>query len=451
MKHAIKVATRVVAFVSLAAVMSGCITERQAASILRKDAQFAPEIFHRDNYRALGARLDNLEVALNSVGVDCAIPIAYDNKDPGKKLDTITCTNKTIFTEGVDRPTAIVNYVERRNAQIDGLCDAYLGSLSSIGDTSRWSRTQINALADISSVVMGLAEAPASQLAYLAAGKSLINQSVDNLESYLLLSPSAEKLTQLVRTAQAKKREDKAILRQIADDGEQWTESSLWVQNYAMLCTPRGIRGLLNEAIDLRAPISEAGARQVAVSLGERMEKVLRGYAKNDASDPQKWTSLKDPIVLGALAWYVREHGKLNDEERSFFAAKVGDELAVFLPTLVQDSTTLAVINAELDASAGRYDELIRMAKMAQATGSATTRTQAAEDAAQKATQLALSAQKQASEAKADNAAAQKTITQMQAQLNQTVTQLSETNAALEKTVAERDALQKKLEDLKPE
>ena len=430
MKHAIKVATRIVAFVGIAATLSGCLTEREASQILRKDAHFAPSIHNEKITRASGERLDALEAAIGADGFHCtSIP-----EKTKVNSASITCQPKEVFSGAKNKIAAIDEYVEGRNEQVDKLCDAYIHSLASMGDTSRWSRTQINAIADVGSMVLGLAKTPAEQLAYLAAGKSLYNQSADNLENYLLLSPSADKVAQLVSSAQTKKRSDKARLRQV-DERERWTESSLWVQEYAALCTPRGIRSLLDEAIDLRSGQSAGPATNAAVILGPGMEVSLRLLAKDRNVDPEKWSSLNDPLTLGALAWYLRESSTMTDEQKTFVNEKVGADLAAFLKILVSDNAAMALLKVKLDTAPGRYDELIRMAKANELSGSALKRAEVAEEAAGKA--------------KADAASTQSAFDELKVQLAEVKKSLADTGKDLEGVKADRDALQKQLDTLK--
>jgi hypothetical protein len=445
MKNAIQVATRVVALVGIAAVLSGCVTERDASRFLRKDAHFAPSIYNEKVYGAVGERLDSLEVAISVDGFHCTDVPDKERVNP----NSIRCGKRDLFVGQQNRIAAIDAYVEGRNEQIDKLCDVYIHSLASMGDTSRWSRTQINAIADVGSMILGLAETPAQQLAYLAAGKSLYNQTADNLENYLLLSPSADKVAQLVGSAQSKKRADKSRLRQI-DERERWTESSLWVQEYAALCTPRGIRGLLDEAIDLRSgQTSDVASKDAATLLGPGMEVSLRLLAKDKGVDPEKWPALTDPLTLGALTWYLRESSSMTDAQKTFVAEKVGPELSTFLKTIVKDSGAMAALKTKIDTAPGRYDELVRLVKASELSHSAVERAEAAQSQAKIAVEEAVQAK-----AKADTA--QVTINDVRRELsaaNQSLSTVNQTliatNAELAQAKADRLALQKQLDALK--
>lgn len=438
MDHAIKAATRIVAVVGIAVTLSGCITERDASRILRKDAHFAPSIYNEKVYGAVGERLDSLEAAISVDGFHCT-----DVPDKDKvNANNIKCAKRDLFVGQQNRIAAIDAYVEGRNEQIDKLCDVYIHSLASMGDTSRWSRTQINAIADVGSMILGLAETPAQQLAYLSAGKSLYNQTADNLENYLLLSPSADKVAQLVGSAQTKKRADKTRLRQV-DERERWTESSLWVQEYAALCTPRGIRGLLDEAIDLRSgQTSEGASKDAAAILGPGMEVSLRLLAKEKSVDPEKWPALNDPLTLGALAWYLRESSAMTEAQKTFVAEKVGPELATFLQEVVKDSGSMAALKTKIDTAPGRYDELIRLAKANELSDSAVKRAEVAQSQAKTAVE-------EAAKSKAQADTAQGALNDVRRELSATNQTLAAVNAELAQAKADRLALQKQIEVLK--
>jgi hypothetical protein len=359
-----------------AVTLGGCITQQDASSILSHDARYAPQIWNDAYYVELGKQLDQQEYVLASNNLlDCSSLFPDPKKPPGRSggctvIKHLTDTNLT------DRQ-ATNYYLEGRTQQIDKLCDAYLNTLAQMGDTSRWSRSQFNAIADVGSMVLGLAETPARQLAYLSAGKSLYNQSTDNLENYLLLAPSADKIQRLVYTAQSTMRERKPVLRQ-TEEPEYWGATSRWVQEYAAFCTPRGIRGLLNDAIDSQtAPISPSSVSDAASSLGQGMTTTLKIFATELKVDTSEWPVLSDPVTLGALAWRVRETP--SDSERTFIDKRLDVNLTILLDTLENDASRFAKIRGNIDDSKGRYDELTRAAKATFMAGSAADRATRAE------------------------------------------------------------------------
>ncbi|WP_156400418.1 hypothetical protein [Caulobacter sp. Root655] len=359
-----------------AVTLGGCITQEDASFMLSRDARYAPQIWNDAYYVELGKQLDQQEYVLASNNLlDCSTLFPDPKKPPGRSggctvIKHLTGTNLT------DRQ-ATNYYLEGRTQQVDKLCDAYLNTLAQMGDTSRWSRSQFNAIADVGSMVLGLAETPAQQLAYLSAGKSLYNQSTDNLENYLLLAPSADKIQRLVYTAQSTMRERKPVLRQ-TEDSEYWGATSRWVQEYAALCTPRGIRGLLNDAIDSQtAPISPSSVSDAASSLGQGMTTTLKIFATELKVDTSEWPVLSDPVTLGALAWRVRETP--NPDERKFINQRLDVNLTVLLDTLEKDAGRFAKIRGNIDDSKGRYDELTRAAKATFMAGSAADRATSAE------------------------------------------------------------------------
>lgn len=431
--HAFRVAVTLV----LSSVMvAGCITQRGASRILSRDAHYAPQMWNDRAYAIVATRLDNQELALSSTGIlDCSGVLGAD---PGKVDTKAKCTTVDHLSGQTFR-NAVDGYLEGRTQQIDKLCDAYMHTLAEMGDTSRWSRSQVNALADVGTMILGLAETPALQLAYLSAGKSIYNQSVDNLENYLLLAPSADKVQRLVDTAQASMRQQKASLRQ-TDDREFWGATSRWVQQYAALCTPRGIRGLLNDAIeDQTAPITARAMQEAANTLGVGMDTTLKIYAAEATVDTKNWPDLSNPIVLGSLAWRLRENPKADTPARNFINQQLGVELSTFLTTTIDTNPQkLQQVKAKLDSQRGRYDELIRTAQATEAAASAANKLQALEDKVKdsgveiakfetitktlqgsldQANQRAFQAEKAAEQAQKEKAQLEKTLATLQQQL----------------------------------
>lgn len=360
---------------SLLVGLSGCITQSNAAKFLIPDARSPPHIWNNESYTALAEQLDKQEYVLAANGLlDCSHAL----KD-GRPSDSACKPVQLLKDTGFTHRQAVDAYLEGRIQQIDKLCDAYLHTLAEMGDTSRWSRTQFNAVADVGSMILGLAETPAQQLAYLAAGKSLYNQSADNLESYLLLTPSADKIERLVYSAQSDHRGLLAVVRQ-SDDRAFWATTSRWVQDYAAFCTPRGIRGLLNVAIEKQTPAPASfGAGEAAAALGFGMEASLRAFASEMGAKTDSWPSLSDPTVLGSLAWKLDAQTSLTEVQKKFVTDRLGSTLSGFTDTLLAKASELSQLRSKIDSQRGRYGELIRLAQAAQASQSADNRAETAE------------------------------------------------------------------------
>jgi chromosome segregation ATPase len=165
------------------------------------------------------------------------------------------------------------------------------------------------------------------------------------------------------------------------------------------------------------------------------MEVSLRLLAKDRNVDAEKWSSLNDPLTLGALAWYLRESSTMTEAQKTFVNETIGADLAAFLKILVSDNAAMTLLKVKLDTAPGRYDELIRMAKSNELSGSALKRAEAAEEAAGKA--------------KADAASTQSAFDELKVQLAEVKKSLAETRKDLEGVKANRDALQKELDTLK--
>lgn len=362
---------------SLLGGLSGCITQSNAAKFLIPDARSPPHIWNNESYTALAERLNKQEYVLAANGLlDCSDAL-QDGRPSNRPCKPVQQLKDTGFTHR----QAVDAYLEGRIQQIDKLCDAYLHTLAEMGDTSRWTRTQFNAVADVGSMILGLAETPAQQLAYLAAGKSLYNQSADNLESYLLLTPSADKIERLVYSAQSDHRGLLAVVRQ-SDDRAFWATTSRWIQDYAAFCTPRGIRGLLNVAIEKQTPAPASfGAGEAAAALGFGMEASLRAFASEMSEKTDSWPSLSDPTVLGSLAWKLDAQTSLTNVQKEFVNYQLGSTLSGFTDTLLTKDHEKKVneLRSKIASQRGRYGELIRLAQAAQASQSADNRAEAAE------------------------------------------------------------------------
>lgn len=199
-------------------------------------------------------------------------------------------------------------FLDRSMIVIDSNCAGYLSSLDRMGATSRFSRSQVNAVFNYLAVLMAMAGDDPEQLGYLNAAAGLFNTSADNLETLVLISPTPSKLTPLVEKAQAAARQQLNGIRQAADE-ERLSSAVRWVQQYAAMCTPRGIRQLLDEAIDTEADTGTSPPQVVdaAKRLGPNIAIVLAQMAPQD-TDTSTWAkALQDQRVLGGVIWLIRD------------------------------------------------------------------------------------------------------------------------------------------------
>lgn len=277
---------------------------------------------------------------------------------------TARCTpTDNLGLEGDDLDT----YLDRTIMVIDGHCDAYLNSLAQLGDTNRWTRSQFNTVANYIGVLMALAGQPAADIGYLNAGSAFFNSSADNLETLVLISASPGKLGPLVRSQHASMRNDLAGVRQ-GDASLKLSAYSRWLQDYAAQCTPRGIRLLIDAAIDSTAgDSSPAGVATAAGALSAVIALPLDSMAAQ-AGLRSGWPDLTDAETLGSLLWLIRTDEPLDAEKQAFIASTLGENLhAVTTAALANPAQKARLRQLMLGPNQAQFDELIRFARNRQA------------------------------------------------------------------------------------
>lgn len=390
--------TILVALLALAT-LAGCATLQRAASALDQDPVDplpSPSLrlaeASRANLNGLGNALAHRDVP-NCTGF-------VDSSGNPRTVDQSTSCSRSSDRGLAARDIDI--YLDRSIFVIDAYCDAYLSSLSDLGDTSRWTRSQFNTVANYVGVLMALAGEPTESLGYLNAATGFFNASSDSLETYVLISPTPGKIGPLVANAQAQKLEDVAALSQGGATLE-WSRTSRWVQEYAAQCTPRGIRLLIDDAIDSSAPsgtpIQQAdAARQYGAVLGA----ALSGIPGINAAILDRST-LNNPAVLGALAWRISDQGNMTPEQLLHVAGLLGSELTQAIDAIMADpAKRQTLVNVVGGPGRPAFDQLIRNAKAAEAAQSSAAQARQAQARAESEAKRADDAEKLAADRQAE-------------------------------------------------
>lgn len=365
--------------VSLAAclLLAGCNTFNGAKDAFTRGPR---EPYTTPSYataQALRGEIEALGVATALDGVpDCAVPSA----------GTPTCQVRTI----ANSTSQIDTYLDRSIFIIDANCSAYLDSLATLGDVSRWTRSQFNTIANYIGVLMALAGQSGESVGYLNAGTGFFNASADNLESLVLVSPTPGKLTPLVRAAQMEKLEGLSSVRQ--DDSRlQWSSYSRWIEEYATLCTPRGIRGLLDIAIentadgDTAAELTQASSR-----VGPQVVAVLSGLPSFRQPAIVDLGPIQSRAALGAFAWRAQPGQTLTKEQTEYIQTRLPPEVYQALQTALADPAQAPYItNLMRGPYSGLLAELRRSEEARYAADSATNDAARAREEARIATERA--------------------------------------------------------------
>lgn len=416
-------------FVALLAstALAGCGTLRGAADALNEDPRQAYRTPFFSIARATADDTLALGFALALDGTpDCTVTLADGVIIKGPQCNGV---------RDLQLPDeAMEVYLDRSIALVDAHCDAYLDSLATLGDSNRWTRTQFNTVTNSLGVLMALAGEPAQNLGYLNAASGFFNSSADNLESFVLVSPTPGKLTPLVRTARDLKLTTLPAVRQ-GDSRLRWSSHSRWLQEYASLCTPRGIRGLLDIAIENTAPgDSPMELADAARRLGPGLRDVLSSMAGQPALR-LGWPAMTSASEVGALAWLIRSGTELSDSEKKFVKERISENLFTVTTDAMAVPETRDRLRALLGGSnTSAYDELIRGAQVDEAAQNATERADQAERDAAAAKDRAARSEQDAESARSEAALRQAAAEE----LRRALTLANENIARLEREAAER-------------
>lgn len=206
-----------------------------------------------DDRRALELWAQDLDTVRDGLrlydlsGQTTQIRITLDKRD-NRVAETIT------YGPG-DYPNALEAYVRARQDQIDGLCSVFFNSLQNLSSTSRWGRDQVNAVAEFSSMMLGLGGAASKQLATLSGAQILFNDSYDAASAALLISADPYRVHRAVTNEQTRQ------FGRTTGSFANFREAEAFVRQYAEPCTLMGVQRLISEALDTQAittPADEA-------------------------------------------------------------------------------------------------------------------------------------------------------------------------------------------------
>ncbi len=198
-------------------------------------------------------------------------------------------------------PALLEAYVRARHDQIDGLCSVFFNSLQNLSSTSRWSRDQVNALAEFSSMMMGLGGAASKQLAALSGAQVLFNDSYDAASAALLISADPYRVHRAVTTAQTD-----FSARNPGNPISNYRQAEALVRGYAEPCTLMGVQRLISEALDSQIAGSTGSPTGLALRLNTLMSSLgdvtPPGAAALEPLEPSDLTEESLPI----LYWLMR-------------------------------------------------------------------------------------------------------------------------------------------------
>lgn len=347
-----------------AILLSGCTTIQGAFDALDQESVEVQEPVAIGLANANRQNLVGLGNALASRGVpNCSAFVTSEGVPIERRNTTARCSigsdNGLVGNEPMDA------YIDRSIFVIDAYCDSYLTALAGMGESSRWTRSQFNTVANYVGVLMALAGEPTENIGYLNAATGFFNASADNLETFVLISPSPGKLGPLVTRAQIDKRSGLAVIRQ-GDPTLMWSATSRWLQEYAGLCTPRGIRLLVDDAVDYASP----GERPLQLSDAARRLGPVLGVVLSSQGIAIDTATLNDPAKLGALAWWISDPN-ITDSQRNHVVGVLGagttNSLATALADTAKRQALTQVVNGPGSAA---FEQLIRTAKAVEAAES---------------------------------------------------------------------------------
>jgi hypothetical protein len=353
--------------------LAGCGTLRGATDALNerpRQAYRSPNLQAAENLMPV---VNDMGYALAIMDLSACTVTQPEAPVPGRRRSAPTVTCQPFVQTGVTS-SDLDDFLNASIFVIDANCTAYLDSLSNLGDTSRWTRSQFNTVSNYIGVLMALAGQPTEDLGYLNAATGFFNASADNLESFVLVSPTPGKLTPLVKTAQNELRQDLDEIR-VGDARLRWSNTARWIEEYAALCTPRGIRSLLDAAID---STSTGGTGAELISFADRVApgvvETLQGLGAFRTLLPEV-RGLRSSAQLGAMTWRIQDDGLLTEEQKSRITSSLGSGVSAALDTALQDPAQTRVLRQMIGgANSGLFTELRRSQEAEWATASAITR-----------------------------------------------------------------------------
>ncbi|MCZ8193898.1 hypothetical protein [Brevundimonas sp.] len=350
---------RALAAASVVVALAGCGTILGAQNALKSE----PREPYRSANLAIAEANRNAVVGLGNALFNMNLPectgFMTDNA-PNNPNATANCAPAQ--SRGVNSRQLDI-YLDRSVFIIDAYCDAYLAALADLGDSNRWTRTQFNIVANYAGVLMALAGQSADSIGYLNAATGFFNSSADNLETLVLISAAPSKLTPLVEGAKTSLRDDLPALRQ-GDVDLRWSSYSRWLQTYAGQCTPRGIRLLIDDAIDTTsAAATPVRLASSAAQLGPLLQAPLFGMVKED-SLRSGWPDLTRVENLGPLVWLIRSWGSLSEEDSAFIQGRLGSSLTDAARAALSDEANLRRLQMlTMGPNQAQFDELVRTAR----------------------------------------------------------------------------------------
>ncbi|WP_428481524.1 hypothetical protein [Pyruvatibacter mobilis] len=131
-----------------------------------------------------------------------------------------------------------------RKVQVDAACKVYFNQLYKLYQDRQRQRNALSTFFNTSIAALGIAEAAAKEIAFVALGSQSTTSYLDRQDEILLLSPNPPRAYALVRSE---------FLRFVTANPlaavSNYGEAMAWSAGYARLCTPEGIHLAIENAL----------------------------------------------------------------------------------------------------------------------------------------------------------------------------------------------------------
>ncbi len=134
-------------------------------------------------------------------------------------------------------------------------CGAYFEQLSKQESQLTYAKAQTNVVGGLTAATLGIFSAPASTISTVAASFSAIGASLDTYDNNILLGPHVDKFEKLVEKAQ-----DAIFQSSLNATYNDFGTAQNVLVNYVNLCSFRGVKSLVEDAVTSAEVITPGGS-----------------------------------------------------------------------------------------------------------------------------------------------------------------------------------------------